>query len=475
MHGPVRVVGGLPGERWRSQLPGLPRVPDSHVRGHTSDTVFKDTACRGGGQIGSRGPLRRRTAPDDGHGPLRTVTTGPTPDCGCGPALTAWPPRRGRLGEAADARAEPRRGVAGAAHPLGPGVVRAVPALPAAPCRPPGRRHGPRGRRARVPLHPRRPDGGGRGLPRGAPRPARDRARPRLERTARDRPVAGADGRVPVLGRDHDPQPGDRLGERERPRRADVRRLPAGHVRALRADAPDPAPGRSRAGLRVARGPRAGGPPRVPVALSGRQRDPHRVPPLRLRERGRPLPRQRGRRRCRLRAHPPRRPHGPAAELVRRRRLPRHVRHRPCRSPADPDAAGGPGARAPWGPAGPGGHPAGLPRRGPDPRGRAPGRRGRAAQPCPRQHPPRRALGALAPQGRDGQGGADARPGMRSRSPPSGWSRGRLPTSTWPGATSSTPRATTRSRGAASTRQRYRWPPASPRASTRRRPCATGR
>ena len=286
----------------------------------------------------------------------------------------------------------------------------AVPALPAAPCRPPGRRHGPRGRRARVPLHPRRPDGGGRGLPRGAPRPARDRARPRLERTARDRPVAGADGRVPVLGRDHDPQPGDRLGERERPRRADVRRLPAGHVRALRADAPDPAPGRSRAGLRVARGPRAGGPPRVPVALSGRQRDPHRVPPLRLRERGRPLPRQRGRRRCRLRAHPPRRPHGPAAELGRRRRLPRHVRHRPCRSPADPDAAGGPGARAPWGPAGPGGHPAGLPRRGPDPRGRAPGRRGRAAQPCPRQHPPRRALGALAPQGRDGQGGADARP-----------------------------------------------------------------
>src|SRR6478735_2131993 len=80
-----------------------------------------------------------------------------------------------------------------------------------------------------------------------------DRGRPRARRPgpARDRPLARPHGRVPLLGRDDDPQPRDGLGRRLPPRRGDADRLPARHVRPLRADAPAAAARRHRAGRRL--------------------------------------------------------------------------------------------------------------------------------------------------------------------------------------------------------------------------------
>ena len=177
----------------------------------------------------------------------------------------------------------------------------------------------------------------------------------------------------------------------------------------------------------------------------------------------------------RLRAHPPRRPHGLAAELVRRRRLPRDVRHRPRRPAADPDAAGGPGARAPWGPAGPGGHPA----RTTSAWSATPEAELLVVEGELRSHARANILpGVLSVRWHLKDAMARAERMLARYAEPfaalwlESWPAAYLDLA-WGG--SSTPRATTRSRGAASTRQRYRWPPASPRASTRRRPCATGR
>ena len=62
--------------------------------------------------------------------------------------------------------------------------------------------------------------------------------------------------------------------------------------------------------VRLARGPRAVDHHEFRWRSPDGSGDPHRVPPLRLRQRGRPLPRQRGRAET-PRGDPPRRPHGP--------------------------------------------------------------------------------------------------------------------------------------------------------------------
>ncbi len=192
-------------------------------------------------------------------------------------------------------------GVARPPHALGPGVVRALPALPPPPRRPHGRRRRAGGARARLPLHDGRPDGRGRRLPRGPARADRGRPRARRPRPARDRSVARAHGRVPLLGRDDDPQPRDGLGRRRPPGRGDADRLPPRHVRPLRADAPAAASRRHRAGRRLPRRAGGGRLPRVLVALPRRHRHPHRVPRQQLRQRRRRL-RQRRRPRTSCRA-----------------------------------------------------------------------------------------------------------------------------------------------------------------------------
>ena len=170
-------------------------------------------------------------------------------------------------------------------HPLGPRVVRAVPGLPDAARgarRPAARFDG--GRRP-AGLHPRRPGRDDRRLPRGPARGSRpDRATDR-RRTAGDRAVADPHGRVPRVRRDARPQPRDRLARRRSVRRGDAGRLPPGHVRPRRPDAPDPAPGRDPPRRRVAGRSGRDRPPRVHVAVAGRIQRSGRVPGRRLRQR----------------------------------------------------------------------------------------------------------------------------------------------------------------------------------------------
>ena len=97
---------------------------------------------------------------------------------------------------------------------------------------------------ARLRVHARRPAGHDRRLPRDPTRAGGAHRAARAIRSARHRPVADPDGRVPRLRRDAGPQPGGRLGAGARLRRADEGRVPARHVRPRRADAADPAPGR---------------------------------------------------------------------------------------------------------------------------------------------------------------------------------------------------------------------------------------
>ena len=109
--------------------------------------------------------------------------------------------------------------------------------------------------RSAAPLHARRPGRDRRRLPRD---PARGRAAdPPAHRRGPPghRAVADPDGRVPRLGRDDHPQPRARLGEGRGAGGGDAGRLPAGHVRAHRPDAADPAASGDRAGGRLARRP----------------------------------------------------------------------------------------------------------------------------------------------------------------------------------------------------------------------------
>ena len=202
-------------------------------------------------------------------------------------------------------------------------MVPPLPALPAAARRrdrPTARADG--GGRA-LPLHARRPARDPRRLPRGA---ARSRAADPTaggRGPARDRPVAGADGRVPRLRRDHPPQPRVRPAAGPGARRSDGGRLPAGHVRTRRADAADPEAGRDRAGGRLARG--AGGRrlAHLPVGIAGRLVGAGRVPAARVRQRRVP-PRRAG-----SAVQPPGSGPRVASRLLRRRPGPGDVRDRP--------------------------------------------------------------------------------------------------------------------------------------------------
>ena len=87
-------------------------------------------------------------------------------------------------------------------------MVLALPDVPPAPGRP-ARRPAPPARRRPVlrPLPARRPDGGGRRLPGRAPRGRAGAAPPGRVGPAGHGPLVHPDGRVPGVGRDHDPRP----------------------------------------------------------------------------------------------------------------------------------------------------------------------------------------------------------------------------------------------------------------------------
>ena len=255
-------------------------------------------------------------------------------------------------------------------------------------------------------------------------------------------------------------------------RRGRCRRLPAGHVRPLRADAAAAAPRRHRAGRRLAR--RAGW---RSTAMSSGGRRPT-APAIRTEY----LAGSYGNA-ADLFAGPERPPHAraPCASGSPRSsrgwadRLPGDVRHRPrrARCRALMDQVGGAQRR-------PGRDRASRSRRSTTTSPTTAHRRGslRVLTGELRSHAranilPGRALGALAPQGGDGRHRAAARPATPSRSLHSGCRRSRRATWTWPGGGSSTPRATTRSPGAAWTRPRCRSGPHRRGARTRPRPCAT--
>ena len=186
-------------------------------------------------------------------------------------------------------------------HPLGPGVVLTVPDLPR-PAGPPARRAAAAARTRPLlrPVPARRPDRGARRLPRG---PARGRGRARA-----GSPRAGGSSIGPwmilmdefmVSGETivRDLQLG--MAPRHRARRRDGGRLPARHVRARRADAPDPA----AAGLEHAvvwRGvPADGHADRVLVGGARRLACARRVPLRLVLQRARPARRREAARRSR--------------------------------------------------------------------------------------------------------------------------------------------------------------------------------
>ena len=190
-------------------------------------------------------------------------------------------------------------------------------------------------RRARRPRA--RPAGGGAGLRLHARWTARDDRRlPRGaagERGAHpapgrrgpdgDRAVADARRRVPRLGRGDHPEPGAWAAARRGARGRDAGRLPAGHVRARRADAADPATGRDRARGGLARRSGRRRQARVHVGGAGRLGSARGVPARGLQQRR--LPAHRARRiakSCRGAAR------GDGA-VLRRRSDPRDVRDRP--------------------------------------------------------------------------------------------------------------------------------------------------
>ena len=203
-------------------------------------------------------------------------------------------------------------------------MVRAVPDLPDAPRR--TGRPAPRadGARPAASLHARRPGRDGRRLPGGATRRGALDPAPDRRGTAGHRAVADPAGRVPGFGRDHHPEPRVRLGAGRGARPGDADRLPAGHVRAYRPDAADPAEGRDRAGRRLARRPRGDRPQQVRLVGARRLRGGDRVPGRRLRQR-----RLSVRRPGSLRLQAGRLPDRQRPVLWRAL-VPRHVRDGPC-------------------------------------------------------------------------------------------------------------------------------------------------
>lgn len=211
-------------------------------------------------------------------------------------------------------------------------MVRALPGLSAPAGDGPGHRAGDGGGEPGLPVHRRRSDGRGRGLPGDASGEPRAGRGPGPRGSVGDRTVADPARRVPVFRRDHRAQSPDGMGGGGAARRRDAHRLSAGHVRPRRADAADPGTRRDRARGAVARGARLGRGARLPLARTGRLRGAHRVPLRRLRQRpGRPP----GARPDRARA---RRVRGDDGRAVGRRSGAGHGGHRPQR--ARPTAGG---------------------------------------------------------------------------------------------------------------------------------------
>ncbi len=169
---------------------------------------------------------------------------------------------------------------------------------------------------------------------------AADRAAHR-RRPACDRSLADPHGRVPRLGRDDDPEPGDRLARGRGLRRGDAGRLPAGHVRAHRPDAPDPPPCGDPARRRVARRAAGDRSPCVHLARPGWLLRSGGIPRRRLRQRRLPA------------GHPGsscregRSLRGSRPGVLRRPLDPRDVRHRPRGPLPQPRPGRGRGERDP--------------------------------------------------------------------------------------------------------------------------------
>ncbi len=156
---------------------------------------------------------------------------------------------------------------------------------------------------------------------------AEDRIRRvRALRPPGDRPLADPDGRIPVLGRDDDPQPRDGNAAGDGAGRRHAGRLPARHVRARGPDATAPARRRDR--YRSAVAGRPGGDRRASVQLvrAGRFERVDGVPGRGVRQRCPPL--RPSRTPQRQAAAAPR----PAAAVLRRRPAAGDVRQRPHRS-----------------------------------------------------------------------------------------------------------------------------------------------
>ena len=198
-------------------------------------------------------------------------------------------------------------------------MVRAVPDLPPAPGGP-ARRPAPPPRRRPVlrPLPARRPDGGGGRLPGRATRCRAGAAPAGRIGSPGHGPVVHPDGRVPGVGRDHDPQPPAGSGPRRGVRGRHGGRLPARHVRPRGPDAPAVAPVRLRACRGLAWRPRAHEHLRLLVGVARRDRGAGPVPARRLQQRRHPPGRRQG----------ARRPHGAVRADLR-------------------DAGGGPPGRSP--------------------------------------------------------------------------------------------------------------------------------
>ena len=154
------------------------------------------------------GPVRDRRRP---RGHRHVPAHGRAPGGSSAGSRSAARPQRCWRDDTGDVHGRPHGRPPGPAHPLGPGVVRAVPDLPAPAGRPRRRAARADGGGQPASLHARRPVRDGRRLPRG---PSRGRAADppaRRRGPARDRAVADPDGRIPRLGRDDGPQPRARL------------------------------------------------------------------------------------------------------------------------------------------------------------------------------------------------------------------------------------------------------------------------
>ena len=157
-------------------------------------------------------------------------------------------------------------------------MVPTLPTLPPPPGDGPRPPPDPTRRRPPHPLHPRRTDGSNRRLPGDPPRTRSTGPRTGHPRPAGTRTLARTGGLVPLLRRKPDPQPGNRPPPRRRTRRRNANRLPARPVRTRRAATANPAPGRDRARMRLARSTRSGAHDGVLVAGTRRHGGAHTLP-----------------------------------------------------------------------------------------------------------------------------------------------------------------------------------------------------